>query len=103
MNLITHCLTAMKHINGIRSLIGVGTLIRARAHSVLYLHDTFIVTLHLDAFRRERDITKFDWPFTPYHSSSARFSTQVGSVLHNILLLLQPGHGKITRFRVYRT
>jgi len=33
---------------------------------------------------------------------SARFSTQVGSVLHNILLLLQPGHGKITRFRVYR-
>jgi len=25
MNLITHCLTAAKHINGIRSLIGIGT------------------------------------------------------------------------------
>jgi len=24
MNLITHCLTATKHINGIRSLIGIG-------------------------------------------------------------------------------
>ena len=59
-------------------------------------------TLHQNAFRGEPDITGFDWPFTPYHSSSARFSTQVGSVLHNILLLLQPGHGKITRFRVYR-
>jgi len=75
--------------------------IRALAQSVLYLHDTIITTLHLNAFRRERAITKFDWPFTPYHSSSARFSTQVGSVLHNILLLLQPGHGKITWFRVY--
>ena len=102
MNLIIHSHTPMKHVNGIRSLIElVG--INPRIHSVLYLHDTPLITLHLDAFRRERDITEFDWPFTPYHSSSARFSTQVGSVLHNILLLLQPGHGKITRFRVYRT
>jgi len=61
-----------------------------------------ITTLPLKIFRGERDITEFDWPFTPYHSSSARFSTQVGSVLHSILLELQPGHGKITRFRVYR-
>ena len=102
MNLITHCLTAAKHVNGIRSLIGFGKRVCPLAHSVLYLHDTIIVTLHLDAFRRERDITEFDWPFTPYHNSSPRFSTQVGSVLHIILLMLQPGHGKITRFRVYR-
>jgi len=74
----------------------------ALAHSVLYLHDITLATLHLDAFRRERDITKFDWPFTPYHNSSARFSTQVGSVLHSVLPELQPGHSKITWFRVYR-
>ena len=102
MKLISHSLTATKHVYGIRRLIGVGKRVCPLAHSVLYLHDTFIVTLHLDAFRRERDITEFDWPFTPYHNSSPRFSTQVGSVLHIILLMLQPGHGKITRFRVYR-
>ena len=101
MDLITHCLTAIKHVNGIRSLTRFGKL-SPLAQSVLYLHDIILITLHLDAFRRERDITEFDWPFTPYHSSSARFSTQVGSVLHFILLKLQPDHGKITRFRVYR-
>src|SRR6478752_1643438 len=47
------------------------------------------VTLHLNAFRGEPAITKFDWPFTPTHSSSPRFSTLVGSVLHAV----QPGHG----------
>ena len=29
------------------------------------------------------------------------FSTMVGSVLHKVLPLLQPAHGKITRLRVY--
>ena len=102
MNLITHSLTAMKHINGIRSLTGVGKHKPPSPISALPPR-YYNITLHLDAFRRERDITEFDWPFTPYHSSSARFSTQVGSVLHFILLKLQPGHSKITRFRVYRT
>ena len=50
-------------------------------------------TLHLYAFRGEPAITTFDWPFTPIHSSSPRFSTQVGSVLHDVLPSLQPGHG----------
>ena len=30
------------------------------------------------------------------------FSTMVGSALHGVLPPLQPGHGKITRLRVYR-
>ena len=58
-------------------------------------------TLHLNAFRGEPAITEFAWPFTPYHRSSPRFSTLVGSALHKVLPLLQPAHGKITRLRVY--
>ena len=50
-------------------------------------------TLHLNAFRGEPAITEFDWPFTPIHSSSPRFSTLVGSVLHDVLPSLQPAHG----------
>jgi hypothetical protein len=52
-------------------------------------------------FRGEPAITKFDKPFTPYHSSSDRFSTQISSDLHEILLSLHPGHGKLTSLRVY--
>ncbi len=50
-------------------------------------------TLHLNAFRGEPAITGFDWPFTPTHNSSPRFSTQVGSGLHTVLPALHPGHG----------
>src|SRR5262245_7931289 len=59
-------------------------------------------TLHLNAFRGEPAITEFDWPFTPYHRSSPKFSSLVGSALHEVLPSLQPAHGKITRLRVYR-
>src|SRR5687768_9949190 len=58
-------------------------------------------TLHLNAFRGEPAITKFAWPFTPYHRSSPMFSTMVGSALHEVLPPLQPAHGKITWLRVY--
>ncbi len=51
------------------------------------------MTLHLNAFRGEPAITEFDWPFTPTHSSSPRFSTLVGSGLHTLLHVLHPGHG----------
>ena len=51
------------------------------------------VTLHLNAFRGEPAITVFDWPFTPIHRSSPRFSTRVGSALHAVLPALQPAHG----------
>ena len=52
-------------------------------------------------FRGEPAITEFDWPFTPYHSSSDRFSTQISSDLHAVLPALHPGHGKLTQLRVY--
>ena len=41
MKLIPHCLTAGKHVDGIRSLIGFGNLVGPLAHSVLYHHYTF--------------------------------------------------------------
>ena len=92
MKLIPHELTAMHYNTGIRSLIGVGKLVGPLAHSVLYPRYTNM-TLPLKAFRREPDISEFDWPFTPNHSSSPNFSTLVGSVLHSVLPELQPGHG----------
>ena len=82
----------MKHVSGIRSLVGVGKLVGPLAHPVLYPRYT-ILTLSLKTFRREPDISEFDWPFTPNHSSSPNFSTLVGSVLHSVLPELQPGHG----------
>ncbi len=91
-NLIARSLTAVKHVSGIRSLIGVSKLVGPLAHSVLYPRYT-ITTLSLKTFRGEPDISEFDWPFTPNHSSSPQFSTYVGSVLQLILLSLQPGHG----------
>ena len=65
---------------------------RPLAHPVPYLHKTTL-TLYLNTFRGEPAISGFDWHFTSTHSSSPNFSTLVGSVLHGILLPLQPGHG----------
>jgi hypothetical protein len=39
-DLITRSLTAQKHLTGIRSLSGVGTVVTALALSVLYLRKT---------------------------------------------------------------
>src|SRR5699024_2029780 len=47
----------------------------------------------LALFRREPAISGLDWNFTAIHKSSPSFSTLVGSVLHEILLSLQPAHG----------
>ena len=90
--LIPRSLTATKHVFGIRSLIGVGKLVGPLAHSVLYPRYTYM-TLPLKAFRREPDISEFDWPFTPNHKSSSFFATNVSSVLPSILLNVQPAHG----------
>src|SRR5699024_7610152 len=57
--------------------------------------------LALKLFRREPAISVFDWHFTPTHTSSPHFSTYVGSGLQSVLPDLHPGHGEITRFRVY--
>ena len=51
---------------------------------MLYL-PTEHVRLHLNAFRREPAISEFDWHFTPIHSSSTPFSTDMGSGLHEVL------------------
>ena len=51
------------------------------------------MTLALKLFRGEPAISGFDWNFTASHTSSAAFSTEVGSILHEILLSLQSGHG----------
>ena len=69
--------------------------------SVLYLHITYISTLALELFRGEPAIAEFDWNFSASHNSSANVSTGVGSVLHLVSPKLQPGHGYITRLRVY--
>ena len=90
-DLITRGLTARNRVTGIRSLAGFGKLVCPLVQSVLYPLYT-ILTLYLNIFRRERDITEFDWPFTPIHSSSKNFSTFTGSVLHEVLPSLQPGH-----------
>jgi hypothetical protein len=49
--------------------------------------------LALKLFRGEPAISGFDWNFSPTHTSSPPFSTDVRSVLHCLLRQLQPGHG----------
>jgi hypothetical protein len=49
--------------------------------------------LYLNRFRREPAISRLDWPFTPTHKSSERFSTHTGSGLHWVLPQLHPAHG----------
>ena len=85
-------LTAADHVTGIRSLVGVSKLVGPLAHPELYLRHT-TATLALELFRGEPAISRFDWPFTPTHSSSPSFSLLVGSALHLVLPNFQPGHG----------
>jgi hypothetical protein len=92
MKLIPHRLTPAQHVSGICSLSGVGTAVTALAQSEPYLQD-INARLLLKAFRGVRAITEFDWPFTPIHNSSKRFSTHTGSDLHVVLPTLHPGHG----------
>jgi hypothetical protein len=49
--------------------------------------------LYLNRFRGEPAISRLDWPFTPTHKSSERFSTHTGSGLHGVLPQLHPAHG----------
>jgi hypothetical protein len=92
MKLISHSLTPRYQVFGIRSLIGFGKLVGPLAHSVLYLHDSYL-RLALKLFRGEPAISRFDWHFTAIHSSSPVFSTTVGSDLREILLPFHPVHG----------
>ena len=49
--------------------------------------------LYLNRFRGEPAISRLDWPFTPTHKSSERFSTHTGAGLHWVLPQLHPAHG----------
>ena len=80
----TRALTAEEHLHAFgvyQDLIGGEAL---ASNQSLYLMQT-TSTLHLNAFRGVRAISKFDWPFTPTHKSSKGFSTPTGSVLHYVL------------------
>jgi hypothetical protein len=48
---------------------------------------------YLNRFRGEPAISRLDWPFTPTHKSSERFSTHTGSGLHSALPELHPARG----------
>lgn len=82
----------MNHLHSIRSLIGFGNLVGPLVQSVLYPYETYM-RLALKPFRGKPAISVLDWFFAANHSSSPNFSTLVRSVLHLILLKLQPGHG----------
>ncbi len=57
--LISRSLTATLTLTGIRSLIGFGKLVGPLVHSVLYLRQQYL-TLYLNIFRGEPDISEFD-------------------------------------------
>jgi hypothetical protein len=90
--LIPRSLTPVLKIDGIRSLHGFGRLVGPLVQAVLY-HRNSRTRLVLKLFRGEPAISRFDWPFTPTHSSSHPFSTEMSSDLHALLHALHPGHG----------
>ncbi len=92
IELIPYSLSPVAVVTGIRSLTGFGNLVGPLLQSVLYRRDA-PTRLYLNRFRGEPAISRFAWPFTPTHSSSAKFSILVGSGLHDLLGPLYPGHG----------
>ena len=87
---------------GIRSLPELGKARAPRTPSALPPVSLF-ARLYLNTFRGEPAISRFDWNFTPTHSSSEPFVTDTSSALHVLLRTLQPDHGLLTWFRVYPT
>ncbi len=64
---------------------------------MLYLHQT-LSRLALKLFRGEPAISGFDWNFSPTHTSSPPFSTDVRSALHCLLRQLQLDMGRSPGF-----
>ena len=93
MDLSTHCLTPGIQVYGIRSLTELGNPCGPRTQSVLYLHDLLVPRLALKLFRGEPAISEFDWNFSAITAHPMLFQQQRGSVLHEVLPSLQPGHG----------
>ena len=101
MKLIPHCLTSQETLCWYSEFVSIWYRF-LRPHRISALPPaSFYLTLYLNTFRGEPANSVFDCNFSPNHKSSAKFSTLVGSVLHLILLKLQPAHGQITRVRVY--
>ena len=57
------------------------------------VHRLYGIRSALKLFRGEPAISGFDWNFSPTHTSSPPFSTDVRAALHRLLRRLQPGHG----------
>ena len=76
----------------ILSLPRLGTAFAARIETVALPQDRSSLPLRLNAFRGDPASSEFDWNFSPIHSSSADFSTSVGTILHLVLPKLQSGH-----------
>ena len=93
MKLSPHRLTAAGKFVAIRSLVGFGNEVIAPSPFSALPATNPLTTLHLNAFRGEPAISEFDWHFTAIHSSSAAFSTGVGSGFHAVLPALHPDHG----------
>src|ERR671926_1813092 len=77
--------------------LGLVRLLGARAHPVALPPPDMVFRhaprLYLNRFRGEPAISRLDWPFTPTHRSSERFSTHTGAGLHWVLPQLHPAHG----------
>src|SRR5690606_9749055 len=66
---------------GIRSLSEFGNPMRAPSPNSALPPRLFSLRLALKLLRREPAISRFDWYFTPTHTSPPHFSTYVGSGL----------------------
>src|SRR5678815_2329043 len=98
LDIIAQRLPPRVHNTGIRSLVGVGRSFappRPSSRSTPCVQQSLRTSLrlYLNRFRGEPAISRLDWPFTPTHTSSERFSTRTGSGLHAVLPALHPAHG----------
>ena len=90
--LSSRSLTPKYSLYGIRSLIDVGNLVRPLNHSVLYPH-IFSLKASPKAISRRTSYLRVRLEFHRYPQVILTFFTDIGSVLHNLLRLLQPAHG----------
>ena len=85
---------------GIRSLLGVGTVVYRPSPNRALPLVLNCKRLYLNIFRREPAISRFDGNFNTNHRSSKSFAALGGSVLPQRLSWVQPAHGSLTWFRV---
>ncbi|KAF2282221.1 hypothetical protein GH714_043045 [Hevea brasiliensis] len=86
--LSTRSVSAVEQLTGIRSLIGFGKRMSLPSPFSALPPATYSTTLYLNRFRGEPAISKFDWPFTPSHSSSNTIATvTVVAVLEDRVLI----------------